>query len=233
LQSLFVSLWPLLVSVLFLAFTQKRKIPIHPAGYFALITFLPVVLVFFISFIRPIFLARYLIFVTPTLFFLIASLLLNYSSRFSRVITGVFLAVMALFMAYQNVSSKTPVREDYQEVTKYLNETVNAYDIIVVSAPFTVYPIEYYYRGPAKIDTIPRWNRYQEGGIPAFSIEQLQTQLADYQQQYLYMYLVLSYDQGYEAKIASFFDSKLEKTSEKNFPGEILVKVYKIRYDVQ
>jgi mannosyltransferase len=231
-QSLFVSLWPLLVSVLFLAFTQKRQIPINNSGYFLSTTFLPVLIVFIISFIRPVFLARYLIFVTPTLFFLIASLLLNYSSRFSRIITGIFLSVMALLLVYQNVSAKNPVREDYQELTAYLSSEVTPYDVIVVSAPFTVYPVEYYYRGQAKIDTIPRWNRYQEGAIPAFSIDGLTAQLEEYRQQYLYMYVVLSYNQGYEDDIQSYFDANLERTAERRFAGDISVKTYKIRYDV-
>ncbi len=231
-QSLFVSLWPLLICVLFLAFTQKRQIPVKNSSYFLAATFLPVIIAFLVSFIRPIFLARYLIFVTPTLFFLISALLLNYSVKTSRIISGVFISIMALLLMYQNVSAKTPVREDYQEVTQYLNTTVTAQDIIVVSAPFTVYPIEYYYRGQAKIDTIPRWNRYQAGSIPAFDNTSLIQQLSQYKQQYIKMYVILSYDQGYEKTIQDYFDSNLERLETKSFPGNIHVSVYKIRYDV-
>jgi mannosyltransferase len=232
-QSLFVSLWPLLVSVLFLAFTQKRQIPIKHSGYFLAATFLPVIIVFLASFVRPIFLARYLIFVTPTLFFLIAGLLMNYSVRTSRIVTGIFLSIMAFLLLFQNVSTQNPVREDYQEVTNYLNNSVSAHDIVVVSAPFTVYPIEYYYKGQAKIDTIPRWNRYQSGAIPGFDADALKSQLEEYRQQYLSMYTVLSYDQGYENEIKNYFDSNLERLDIKSFPGNITVSVYKIRYDVQ
>ncbi len=103
-------------------------------------------------------------------------------------------------------------------------------DIIGVSSPFTIYPIEYSYTGHAKIDTIPRWNRFIKGNnIPAFSKEDFIKQMKIYQKQYDQIYVVLSYDQGYEHEIRTYLDSHYSVTSIKNFTSGITVRSYKNR----
>jgi mannosyltransferase len=231
-QSLFVALWPILLSILFLAFTQRKRVPIININYFLGVTFLPVIIVFVISFIRPIFLARYLIFIIPTMFFLISSMLLNYSKKVSAFLIVLFLFTMGGLLIYQNVSARTPVKENYELAADHLTETASSSDIVVVSAPFTVYPVEYYYHGRAKIDTIPRWNRYQEGGIPEFSMEQLEAQIEEYKQSYSNLHILLSYDQGYEDDIRNYLDNNLELIETEDFSEGVQLRVYKLRYDI-
>jgi len=84
------------------------------------------------------------------------------------MVISVFLTVMFLLLLNQNISASTPVKENYKGVADYLNLHVKPDDIIALSAPFTIYPIEYYYKGQAGIDTIPKWNRFAHGPIPSF-----------------------------------------------------------------
>ncbi|MDQ3239346.1 MAG: glycosyltransferase family 39 protein [bacterium] len=231
-QAFIIAIWPLSLIMLFLLFTKRRKIPTNMIEYFALATILPIVVVFVISFVRPIFLSRYLILVTPTLFYILAWTFLSYSRKMARLFVTTILLVMAFLSIYQGISAMTPVREDYSGVSKYLTESTTPRDIIAVSAPFTVYPIEYTYQGQARITTIPEWNRYVQGSIPEFTTTKLEKQINEYKTQYTKVYVVLSYDQGYENKIKDYMDKRFELSKAQKFSQGLEVRSYILRYDL-
>ena len=233
LQGVLVSLWPVLIILLFLVFTQKRRAHSQFVEYFVLATFLPLMVIFVLSFIRPIFLARYMIFVIPTLFYLIALIFLNYSRRISTIICALILLMMGGLLIYQNVSASTEVKENYQGVASYISQQTTPEDIVAVTAPFTIYPIEYQYQGRARIDTIPEWDRFNQGSIPAFDENKLGTQIDEYKKQYSKLYVIFSYDQGYEQKIKMYLDTHLERLDQKTFSSKLELRVYKLRYDIK
>lgn len=229
-QGILISLWPLSVLILFFVFTKRNRVTMKNIDYFVLVTFLPVIVVFLISFIRSIFLSRYLILVTPTFFFLIAWILMHYTKRVATYVIVGILVLMTGFYIYQNTSSQTPVREDYKSTTQYLSSHAKPSDIILVSAPFTVYPIEYYYTGTARIATIPEWDRYKRGSIPPFSLTDLEKSMNQYKKDYYHVYLVLSYDQGYEKTIRKYFD-RYQLLMHERFSEGLEVREYRLRYD--
>jgi hypothetical protein len=231
-QAFIIALWPLSLFMLFLLFTKRKRLSVQSLSYFGFVTIIPIALVFFVSFVRPIFLSRYLIMVTPTLFFIIAWALLSYSRKVSTFLVIGFMVILSSLAFVQNISASTPVKEDYVSVAEYLSANATAKDIIVVSAPFTVYPIEYSYEGRARISTIPNWDRYTSGAIPAFDEQNMQQQIQTYKGQYKKIYVVLSYDQGYEKKIRSYMDQNYELTKVKKFSPGLELRVYVLRYDI-
>ncbi len=232
LQGLLVSLWPLLVVLLFFVFTQKRDLPSRFSAYMMTMSTVPLILVFIASFVRPIFLPRYLIFIIPTLFYLIALLIMNYQRKVALVLVGGLLLAMSSLLIYQNTSASTPVKEDYQGVSHYLSEQTQPQDIIAVTAPFTIYPIEYAYTGHTRIDTIPQWDRYTQGAIPPYDEQKVAQQIEEYRKKYARMFVVFSYDQGYEEKLKLYLDTHLERTDLKTFSPNLELRVYKLRYDI-
>ncbi|OGY08252.1 MAG: hypothetical protein A2782_00545 [Candidatus Blackburnbacteria bacterium RIFCSPHIGHO2_01_FULL_43_15b] len=229
-QSFVISLWPLALIFLFFIFTKRKIIKVQGIAYFAAATFLPISLAFAASFIKPVFLSRYLILATPTLFIILGWAIINYPRRLSSVFLGLAVITMLGASTYQNISANTTVREDYRSVSAYLTQDANAQDIVAVSAPFTIYPIEYSYDGNAKLVTIPEWNRYTQGSIPPFAEDQLKNQIEGYRNTYQRVFLVLSYNQGYQEKIRSYFDNNYELLSQREFPYNISVRIYKLRY---
>lgn len=229
-QAVLVSLWPLLLVLFFVVFTQKRNIYIRNIEYFLITTFVPVLLVFAISYIKPIFLPRYLIFITPTMFLILAWLIVNATQRLTPLLTTGFLTIMILFLVYQNSSATTPVKEDYRDVVEYVNKTTTPKDLVVVTAPFTIYPIEYYYNGSARLTTIPEWNRYKEGPIPSYDPNKIKSQLKSYEGAYDRIFVVLSYDQGYEEELIQYLEKHYHRLDKKVFPSSIEMRVYKMRY---
>ena len=230
-QSILVSLWPIIIIILFVVFTQRKNIHIHNVEYFVLATFLPITLIFLISFIRPIFLTRYLIFVTPTFFLTMSWVLFKFPKSLRTYLISGFLTVLFVLMIFQNVSSYTPAKEDFTQVTDYLMQTTTPQDIIAVTPPFAIYPIEYSYKGHTRIDTIPNWDRYHSGAIPTFSEEDLKNQITSYKSKYASLYVVLSYDQGYQQQITSYLDNNYELKQKSTFSQNIEIRKYQLRYD--
>jgi mannosyltransferase len=230
-QSILVSLWPIFLLTLFFVFTKRDEQAGESINYFAFATFLPVILIFLGSYIKPIFLTRYLILVTPTLFILIAWMFSGYHKKGSRLIFGILFVIMFVLLVYQNISTTTPTKENYLGVADFLDTHATGSDIVAVSAPFTIYPLEYSYQGDTKIETVPLWDRFAHGSIPAYSQSKLIAQLASYKSQYNNLYVVLSYDQGYQKNIEQFLDKNYQRLYLKDFSPGLEVREYKLRYD--
>lgn len=229
-QGLIVALWPLIIVLLFFVFTLRRKMNARNLTYFEIVTFLPIVMFILVSFVRPIFLARYLIFTVPTLFFILSSVLLTFPRRIARALIAVLFITILGFLVYQNLSPSTPVKENYKGVAAYLSEQTTPADIVAISAPFTIYPIEYSYSGRARLDTIPAWNRFERGPMEAFSSETLQQRMEKYQQVYHRIFVVLSYDQGYEDELRSYMETHYHRLDQRDFSPGLEVRVYQLRY---
>jgi mannosyltransferase len=231
LNTLIVSLWPLTVLLVFLSLRKNQKIP-PLTVYFFLAALLPVATAFLVSILlRPLFLTRYLILAAPSLFLFLAWLFDTYPKKISITLKSSLVIIMLFLLFNQAQSAQTPVKENYNEVVQYLNSNATAQDVLVISAPFTIYPIEYYYKGPAGMVTFPLWDRYKTGPIPEFNESAMPQDVEKIKSGHQKAYLILSYDQGYEYKLKYYFDTHFEKLEEKNFSPGLNLYVYKLRYD--
>lgn len=230
LQALIISLWPLAAVGLFFVFTRRTRILVADLFYFVFATFFPVFFIFLVSYIKPIFLSRYLIFVIPTLFFVIAWILLSYPKRIASFLIAFFAIVMICLLSYQTISNDSPIKENYVGVDNYLEQHATPNDIIAVTSPFTIYPIEYDYNGYASINSIPLWNIYTSGAIPKFSVANLSAQMKQYTAEYNNVYIVLSYDQGYQSDIINYMDTHYKREKLIDFTPGLELREYKLRY---
>jgi len=231
LNTILVSLWPLTILLAFLALRKNEKL--RPETIYFLIAFLlPNIVAFAVSIVvRPVYLSRYLIFTLPSMYFVVAWLLGTYPRRMAIIARTALLVLMAGTLWVEAVSAATPVKENYREAVNYLEEHVKPADVIVVSAPFTIYPVMYYYRGPALLSTLPIWDMLAHGPIPAFFEAELPGQVSTLAAGHENLWLLLSYDQGYQEKVRLYFDTHFERTYTHKFsPGLSLYK-YKLRYD--
>jgi mannosyltransferase len=140
-------------------------------------------------------------------------------------------AVMVAMLMLEIISPTAPVKEDYRGAAEYLAAHAGPQDIILLSAPFTVYPVEYYYRGSAPLATLPIWDRYKYGPIPAFSPERLSQDVESQIEAHQYAWVLLSYDQGYQEDIRQYFEQSFERVSETHFSPGLDLYQYKLRYD--
>ena len=230
LNALLLSLWPLAVVLGFLALRKgARSVETEFFVTTVLISFGIVLLTSFI--LKPIFVSRYLIFTLPALYLLLANVCAGYPPLLKYVVSLSVVAGMFATLTIEITNPLAPVKENYAEAVSFLNTHATVQDAIVLSAPFTIYPVEYYYRGPSRISTLPEWNQYAHGPIPAFSVDTLPTQVSHVSANAQNVYLLLSYDQGYEKTVQDYFEAHYHRLYTQTFSKDLTLYVYRVRYD--
>jgi mannosyltransferase len=231
LNTLILSLWPVTVFLIFLGLAKNKRFP-PESVFFLMSAFLPIIIAFAVSvFVRPVFLTRYMIFAIPSLYLFLVWFISLYPKPIRRSLNFILITAMVLTLAYQAQSRNVPVKENYREAAEYLTGATKAQDIVILSAPFTIYPVEYYYKGTAEITTLPFWNRYIRGPIPAFSENGMASQLNEIKKSHSRAYVLLSYDQGYEEQLRLYMDENFERLSHKQFSQGMNLYTYRLRYD--
>lgn len=231
-NSLLVSLWPLAVLFGFLAMRRGQALS-RETQYLILAVFVPILVVFAVSFVfQPIYLTRYLVIALPALYLVLVALTETYPKGLAFMVQSVFVMLMLCMLGVEIVSAAVPVKEEYRSVATFLADHAKPQDVVVVSAPFTIYPMEYSYKGYASLETLPVWDRAKTGAIPAYDPAKLPTEVTSLVKNHEVAWLVLSYDQGYEAEIRKYFDSHFERLYEKQFSPGLSLGAYKVRYDI-
>jgi len=232
-NTVLLSLWP--ITVLFgLLSLRKRSGSVRAlqTEYFLITVIVSVAIAFVGSFIvAPVFVSRYLIFTVPSIYLLLASLFESYGPQPARIARYVLAVLMLVTLGVEIISPTTPVKENYKSATDYLNSHVTAQDVVILSAPFTVYPVEYYYHGDAPVTTLPIWDQYSYGPIPAYNASQLPEQVKQTTGSSQNVYLLLSYNQGYESDIKNYFESRYQRLYQQTYSDDLTLYVYKLRYD--
>jgi mannosyltransferase len=232
LNTVLVSLWPLTVLLGFLALRENKRVSPETI-YMILSILIPVTAAFIVSVtLRPLFVSRYLILTIPSMYILISWVFSTYPRPLRRALRAILIFAMLASLAVEVVSPSAPVKENYRQAVEYLQQNASEQDVIILSAPFTVYPVEYYYRGPTRIETLPMWNRYVSGAIPAFDENKLPQEVEALKSSHEEAWVLLSYDQGYEEKIRLYFENNFERIGDvKEFSNGLKLYNYRLRYD--
>ncbi len=230
-NTIIVSLWPIIVLLAFYALQRNRKIT-PDTSFFVVAAVLPVIAAFVISItLRPFYLSRYLIVALPALFIFISWVFSEYPARLRRILQTGLTLVIAGLLVVQIISPNTPVKEDYAGAAAYLNQKTSSQDVIIASAPFTIYPIEYYYTGNARVVTQPLWDRFTQGAIPAFNEQKLPEETKNITGSYQQAWLILSFDQGYNKDLKNYYDTNFQRLEARQFSKGLNVYTYRLRYD--
>jgi mannosyltransferase len=231
LNTILVSLWPLTVLLGFLALRENERV--SPTAIYMLMSIIvPIASAFVLSItILPIFVSRYLILTIPSMYLFISWVFSTYPAGLRKTLQAVLIVAMLAGLVVEIINPTAPVKEDYRAAAEYLQTNAKPQDVIVLSAPFTVYPVEYYYRGATEIQTFPIWNRFANGPIPPFTEDKLTTDTNTIKDTHEKAWVLLSYDQGYEEKFRIYMDTHYERIDEKQFSSGLRLFVYKLRYD--
>lgn len=230
-NTVFLSLWPIVVVLGLISLRRSHRLQAE-SEYFLLTVLLSFAVAFFGSFVlAPVFVSRYLIFTIPAFYLLLASLFENYSPRMQELAQWGLACIMIATLGLEIINPTMPVKEDYSQAVAYIDTHATSQDSVILSAPFTIYPVQYYYTGQAPVTTLPIWNQYAYGGIPAFSASTLASQVQQDVGASQNIYLLLSYNQGYELDIKNYFDSHYQMVYSQTFSDDLNLYVYKARYD--
>ena len=230
-NTVLVSLWPISVLLIFLSLRKSTRVSTDTI-YMVYSLILPNVLLFVASFIiSPVYLSRYLIFTAPYLYLLLSWLFSTYTPRVESTAKVLFVGLVVLTLVIELASTQTPTKEDYADATEYLNTHATTRDVIAVSAPFTIYPVEYYYHGAAELATLPIWDRSKLGPIPPFNAGTFPGEIDTLKAGHQNFWLLQSYDQGYQEKMRIYFDTHFQRLQSVVFSQGLTLYEYKLRYD--
>lgn len=227
-NTVLVSAWPLLVLAALASVRAGVRLG-RQTAYLVAAAFVPVLLAFVVShLVTPFFLSRYMIAALPAVLVLLVVFISGLSRPVARGLAGALLAVTVLGTVVQATNPDTPVTEDYRTAAELVEEGARPQDVVVLSSPFTVYPFEYYYDGAARITTLPVWDR--QGPAPAYDPARLPEEVASIAEGHQYVYLLLSYDQGYEDEVLQYFERNFEQTAEHSPSPDMRLLVYRVGY---
>ncbi len=229
LNTILVSLWPLTVLLGFLALRAHEKVT-EEAMYMLMSILVPIAAAFVVSVLLvPLFVSRYLILTIPSLYLFIGWIFSTYPDGLQKTLKTLAICIMLAGLAVEIMSPSTPVKENYREATDYLQAHAAPQDVIILSAPFTVYPVEYYYKGPTEIETLPIWNRIS--GIPPFTPDELTKDVTTLKANHELAWVLLSYDQGYQEKVRLYMDTHFERIEVKEFSPGLTLYTYRLNYN--
>lgn len=229
-NSIILSGWPIIVILIFTSLQKKLNNP-PLTSLVLLYIIVPTGFAFLISYIRPIFLSRYLIVSGIFLFIYIAYVLNTYFKNKRYILYYIYIGLVSIALIAQIVNPNTPAKENFQGVSSYLEAKATPRDVIVLSAPFTIYPFEYYYQGVASVETYPLWDRTKIAAIPSFNEATMKEEVDKIKEAHEYMYVVLSFDQGYEETFLNYLETNFERVDKKTFSNDLHLYQYKLRYD--
>jgi uncharacterized membrane protein len=230
LTSLAISFWPVIILFGFV-FLTKRQNPFSPGILLALMgATLPVFIIYFASvLIKPMYLTRYLITVTPMYYILLAWYFTEIQGKLRVILTTIFISTLLLSLYLQATHPDNPVRENYREAVAYLNENTNSRDIIILAPPYTIYPFQYYYEGTAKVSTMPIWDK-KKGGIPEFNEDRMANDVKSLQATHKRMFLLLTTNLENSDKVKAYFDEHYTKLDKIKFSKDVWLEVYQAEY---
>jgi mannosyltransferase len=223
-NTILVSCWP--VAMLFGLLAIRRNFQTNPQiAFIANMAFMPVLIAYTLSFVvTPFFLSRYLICSLPPLIIFIVWLIASYGKVVGRVLAILMIGVLIATSLQQNLSSSTPVKEDYHDAVAYINAHATIHDIVIVSTPFTIYPVEYYYTSHAAITTLPTL------GAQFLNLTTLPNQVVQLNSGHTYVYILLSYDQGYEKDIKQYYLGHFKQVSQHVYSHDLALYVFQVGY---
>ena len=107
---------------------------------------LPVGALFLITLLRPMYTARYLIFVLPAYLLLLALALVAVGRR-SRIVAGALLVSLLLLNGWGLwVQARTPLKADFRAATAYVAQRLESGDLLIFQIPHGRYSFDYYFQ---------------------------------------------------------------------------------------
>lgn len=225
-----IAMWPLIILFLFL-FLSKRHRPSSFIPLLFLGSLLPVLLTYFLSVtIKPVYLTRYTSTASPLFIILLSWFLIEFKPKFYRnFVILFFISTLVVSSISQYVNNNNDYHEDYRGAKEYLYKKVTINDIVAVAPAYTIYPMQYYYNGKAKMVTLPLWDK-KKGAIPILNEQNLEKDIKTISIGHKILYLVVTTNLSDSNEVKEFLDGRFKKIEKIQISKNIQVNAYDIKY---
>jgi mannosyltransferase len=232
LSTLLIAVWPLLALYGFV-FLAKRKVYQHQIPNIYLLfagTFIPVILVYFISvYYKPIYLTRYLMGATPMFIVLMSWFLMETQGMFGRNLRMAVLLILLMANYNQFVRYDIPEKENYRAAVAFVEENASYRDVLVASPPYTLFPVHYYSSQPVRVSTLPLWDKSQLN-IPSATPEIIKSDVEIVKDGHSRIFLVLTSNLGDGKAVQNYMDYNYTRLDRRKFSENVWVLTYQAEY---
>jgi hypothetical protein len=133
----------LLASGLFLVVSGRWRVSLMILFCWSLV---PVIAFFVVTLIRPLYTARYLIFVLPAYLLLMAFAVVAVGRR-SKLVSGLLLAVLLALNGWGIwLQTRTPLKADFRAATRHVSRQLAPQDLVMFQIPHGRYSFDYYFQ---------------------------------------------------------------------------------------
>jgi hypothetical protein len=229
-SALTISLWPIFILLGFI-FLTKRQNPFSPTFMLVVLgSILPILVGYTVSvLLKPIYLSRYFITVTPMLYILIAWYITELKGWVRYAIIVALIGWMSISLYVQQTHPDNPALENYSEAISYIEENTTPRDVIMLSPAYTIYPFNYFYDGHAKATTMPIWDK-RKGAIPFPTEDTLKNDIDYLRPGHKRFFLLITDNLENTKEVKDFLDMNYTKLDKKQFSKHVWVHVYQAEY---
>ena len=222
------ALWPLVTLLGFMFLAKRTAVP--PRVWLLVLgIFLPITLTFLISVsIKPLYLTRYLMVAAP-LFFVFITWFISELPKYRLLFVVGLTSTLLFTLGTQQLHPDSPAKENYRDITTYINREATVRDVVVLAPPYLIYPFQYYYSGRAHTTTMPIWDKRQ-GAIPAITPEILARDAETIKGSHQRIFLIVGSDLIGANDAKDYFDKNLTKITKKQFSKNLWLHVYQAEY---
>jgi hypothetical protein len=173
------------------------------------------------------FASHYMIAVIAPLTILVVWLVSHYRRMYAVLACSIAVSGNMLALYHQAHSPLNPARQDYKTAAFEIGSKATPEDIVVLTAPDAMYPFGYYYRGDARLTTLPQLDSVVPTHSSTLSAAPLPLQVDKINRSHQYIYLLVSRYHGHQKQIVEYYDTHCQKISEQRFPSSLTLFVYK------
>ncbi|MBI4129051.1 MAG: LysM peptidoglycan-binding domain-containing protein [Parcubacteria group bacterium] len=167
---------------------------------------------------------------TPLYYIFLAWILAELRGRVRFVFTWILVILLSSSLLNQYTNPNNPAKEDYRAAAVYASREANPRDIIALSPPYSIYPFQYYYRGEARVTTLPIWDK-KKGAIPVLTPERLSNDSEIIQRSHKRLFLLVTTNLEGSVAAKDFFDKHLTKLEKRQFSNNVWLHVYQSEYE--
>lgn len=138
---------------------------------------LPIVVIALISLNRPIFTDRYLIWIGPAVYLLVALGILDLWAW--KKFLGVFALIVVTLIALISINAQalTPLKPDFRSATRYIEERYQRDEVILFQIPYGQYTFDYYFEPPFRSGEGPYTNHRNADGSYLRDVDSFNTEI--------------------------------------------------------
>ena len=226
-HAMVVACWPLLMLAGFFAVQRQLRVDARLL-YIIAAGLAPVALAYAASlFTTPFFASQYMVVVVAPLTILVVWLISHYRRAYALLACSIAIIGSLVALHHQAYSPVNPAKQDYKTAAKEIGNQATPQDIVVLAAPDAMYPFGYYYRGGARITTLPQLDGVVPTSSSELSAAPLPSQVDKVNRSHQYTYLLVSHYQGHQKQVVEYYDVHSQKISEQQFASSLKLFVYK------